>query len=390
MRGALQLIGVVIGLWLLAGRAVAATGTVPAVASRQSSELGKNNPSFTGYHRYRGTVGGRPVVLELTVAVNPDSFKKEVQCTGSYFYERLAGGDILLKAAEPYRAKQPLRLTEGPGGVWQATQPLGPVLTGTWMGPNGRRLPFALHEDYQDAVRYEILTTEAKGKACPKSDDMVPAAWAPYAHLTQQFLHLLGPDTLRPALRLLQCPPPARRRVLVRATARKTVDDCTNSYRTTMVRLNAYGLLALDEGDYVNEYNGSRPHGESSNRLYDLRAGRWLTLEDVLRPEATVLLERMVGQHLVKSTGTEGKIKGRQGVVWQEDDSTRVELPRSGVGFTSKGISLFYDYQEANGQDDIEISYLELLSLLRPGTPVARMLRERGFWPADRNTGSER
>lgn len=392
MRGALQIIRVVIGLWLLAGRAVAATGTVPAGASRQSRGLGRTNPSLTGYHRYRGTVGSRPVVLELTVEVNPYSSKKELRCVGSYFYERLAGGNILLSAAEPYRAKQPLRLTEGPSSVWQATQPLGPVLTGTWTGPNGRRLPFALHEDYQDAVRYEILTTEAKGKSCPKSDDMVPAAWAPYAHLTQQFLHLLEPDTLRPALRQLQCPAPTRRRAVVRAAAHRVIDDCTDVEKSISIGLNTYGLLAIYECEYVNEYNGTRPHAKDSNRLYDLRAGRWLSLEDVLRPEDTALplLERMVGRYLVKSEGPDRKIRGRQGVAWQESDSTRVELPRNGIAFTSKGIFLLYDQHEANGPDEIEISYRELLPLLRPGTPVARMLRERGLWHDAANASSIR
>jgi hypothetical protein len=382
---------VLIGLGLLAGRSVAASGAVPVAASQLVIRPAVASPPFTGYRRYRGTVGGRPVVLELTVEANPSSSKKELRCAGSYFYERVAGGNLTLTAAEPYRAKQPLRLTEGPGGTWQATQPLGPVLTGTWTSPTGRRRPFELREDYHDAVRYEILTHKAKGDACPK-ENMLPAAWYPHARLTQQFLHLLGPDTLRPALRRLQCPPPAHRRALVRAAAHHVLDDCTDVEKSISIRLNAYGLLALDEGEYVNEYNGSRPHAEDNSRLYDLRAGRWLPLEEVLRPGAAglPLLEQLVGRYLVKQEGPNGKSQGRQGVTWQEGDSTRVALPRSGVYFTSQGIELSYDPYENNGPDAFEISYIELLPLLRLGTPVARMLRERGLWPADRRTSSKR
>jgi hypothetical protein len=346
-----------------------------------------------GYHRYRGTVGGRPVLLELTVDFMDSYPRKGLRCQGSYFYERLASGDLLLQAAEPYQAQQPLRLTEGPGSTWQATQPLGPVLTGTWTGPTGHRLPFALREDYQDAVRYELLTHEANGNACPNAEgDMLPAAWAPYAHLTQQFLHLLGPDTLRPALRRLQCPPPSRRRTLVRAAAHHTIDDCTDTDKSIKINLNAYGLLSIDEGDYVNEYNGSRPHAESRSRLYDLRAGRWLPLEEVLRPEATSLplLEQLVGRHLLTDYATTVDAPSRQNITWQEGDSTRVALPQTAAAFTSQGLWVSYFPYETNGPADVYISYLELLPLLRPGTPVARMLRQRGLWPADSRAGSKR
>jgi len=365
--------------------AAPAAPVVPAGASPLPAAVAAAVP-YVGYHRYRGTVGGRPVLLELMVDSAESSYpRKFLRCQGSYFYERLAGGDLQLQAAEPYRAQQPLRLTEGPGGTWQATQPLGPVLTGTWTGPTGRQLPFALREDYQDAVRYEFLTHKAKGNACPNEEGgMLPAAWAPYAHLTQQFLHLLGPDTLRPALRRLQCLPPARRRTLVRAAAHHTIDDCTDTAKSIRITLNAYGLLAIDEDEYVNEYNGARPHATSRSRLYDLRAGRWLPLEELLLPEATSLplLEQLVGRHLLTDYATTVDAPTRQNITWQESDSTRVALPQTAVAFTSQGLWVSYSPYETNGPADVYISYTELLPLLRPGTPVARMLRQRGLWPA--------
>jgi hypothetical protein len=376
------------GLLLLLGSLLSTPAQSQAIKPKPPARSVEAARPFGGYHRYRGTVGGRPVLLELTVDATDSYYpKRGLRCQGSYFYERRAGGDLQLQAAEPYRAQQPLRLTEGPGGTWQATQPLGPVLTGTWTGPTGRRLPFALREDYQDAVRYELLAHKANGNACPNVEgDMLPAAWAPYAHLTQQFLHLRGADTLRPALRRLQCPPPARRRALTRAAAHHAIDDCTDTDKSIRINLNAYGLLAVEEDEYVNEYNGARPHATSRSRLYDLRAGRWLPLEEILRPEAISLplLEQLVGRHLLTDYATTVDAPSRQNITWQEGDSTRVALPQTAPAFTSQGLWVSYSPYETNGPADVYISYTELLPLLRPGTPVVRMLRQRGLWPANK------
>jgi hypothetical protein len=342
---------------------------------------------YTGYHRYCGTVGGRPVLLELLVDSSHNfSIKKGLRCEGSYFYERLAGGDIILKAPEPYRPGQPLRLLEDPTGTWQATQPLGPVLSGTWTSRAGRRLPFVLREDYHDAVRYEILTTHARGPACPPDPELPqqPAAWQPFARLSQEYLHLLGPDTLRPALRRLQCPLPARRRALTRVAAREL--DCNDVDRGPRQTLNAYGLLNVWEDETVNEYNGGRPHGETRPRLYDLRAGRWLTLAELLRPRADSLhlLEQLAARHLLREEADYQESQGRQASRFRSSDTTTVALPQCGVGFSSQGLVLSYEYGEVAynipGSIEVTIAYSEVLPLLRPSTPLARMLRERGIW----------
>ncbi|MGI4763113.1 MAG: hypothetical protein ACRYF0_20535 [Janthinobacterium lividum] len=311
---------------------------VPGLA-QQAPPAARAARPFTGYHRYRGTVGTQPVILELLVDASQDYRYKGLRCEGSYFYERRAGGALVLKAPAPYRPGQPLRLLEDPTGTWQASQPLGPVLSGTWTSRAGRRLPFALREDYQDAVRYELLTHAARGPACPPDPDLPVqyAAWQPFARLTQDFLHLLGPDTLLPALRRLQCPPPAGRRARTRAAARQL--DCADAERSIQQSLNAYGLLAINEGEYVNEYNGSRPHAEDRARLYDLRAGRWLTLAELLRPQADAqhLLAQLVGRHLRKEE--EAYLESQEGqdlhLRRSQADTAMVELPRSGVGFTS-------------------------------------------------------
>jgi hypothetical protein len=208
------------------------------------------------------------------------------------------------------------------------------------------------------------------------------AAWQPFAELTHQYLHLLGSDTLRTALRRLQCPVPARRRALVRAEARNADHDCTQVDKDVRVWLNAYGLLSVSEGEYVNEYDGSRPHAEDRPVLYDLRTGRPLALAEVLRPGADTLLERLAAHQLRReqtNTTVSPPCHALDGA-----DSVAISLPRSGVIFDCQGILLSYNPGElgygACDISDLYIPYTELLPLLRPDSPVARMLRARGLW----------
>ena len=258
------------------------------------------------------------------------------------------------------------------------------MLTGTWTSRTGRRLPFMLRENYQGAVRYEMLATTARGHACPPDPEMPVqyAAWQPFAELTHHYLHLLGPDTLRAALGRLQCPVPARRRTLVRAEARTADHDCTQVDEDMQVWLNAYGLLSVSEGEYVNEYNGSRPHAESRQVLYDLRTGRPLALAEVLRPGADTLLERLAAYHLRREQNS--MVDSPPCHTLDSADSIAIRLPQSGVIFDCQGILLSYNPGElgygACDISDLSIPYTELLSLLRPGSPVARMLRARGLW----------
>ncbi|RZK47674.1 MAG: hypothetical protein EOO59_17620, partial [Hymenobacter sp.] len=219
---------------------------------------------FTGYHRYRGTVGGQPVTVELTI----DSAREkpaQLSCAGFYGYDRHAAGGLVLSAPRPYQPRQPLVLTETdaahanqPTGRWQAVQAAGPTLTGTWRSPAGRQLPFSLHEDYTDgqgqlmAVRYEVVYTEATVPCRPEREaDETKAAYrariadSPHGY-SQPFLHLLGSDTLRPSLQALQCPVPAERRQQIRKAARED-DGCTLHTASLHVDYNAYGLLAWSE-----------------------------------------------------------------------------------------------------------------------------------------------
>lgn len=328
----------------VAEKAVAAVPAPPAVA-------GGVGPPFVGYHRYRGTVGGQPVTVELTIeqtANAPDS----TTCTGSYTYDRHPTGLLLLHGARPFLARRPLGLVEAdtahhqPTGYWQASQPVGPLLTGTWRSPAGQQLPFSLHEDYTDgqghmvAVQYELLQ---EGEEVPcQSERKEGESKAAYRARTkdlistcsQDFLHLLGPDTLRPALRALQCPVPAKRRQQMR----EQVQGCNQVEHQLRVVYNEHSLLSLES--FVNEfYEGTdHPSHELSTTTYDLRTGRPLAIAALIRPGTDSILSRLITQHLEQ----DNNVTLDELLNHSVDDSTLVPLPQQGLGIGGEGLEFTF------------------------------------------------
>ena len=172
-------------------------------------------PAQWGYHRYRGTLAGRPVQVELAVLKRPfGSASEYVVCEGSYYYPRL-GVAHRLEVEGLFEPEQLLELRARcdtcelrTGDAWCATQPLGPHLSGVCVLRGSQRaVPFDLRESYARAAHYEILAEATTGRVgrnyWGKPDT---------THIEAEYLHLLEPDTLRPALARLQCPVPARRR----------------------------------------------------------------------------------------------------------------------------------------------------------------------------------
>ncbi|GAB2942698.1 hypothetical protein GCM10027048_04170 [Hymenobacter coalescens] len=356
------------------GAAATVSGQAPAPDSTAASA------SFTGYHRYVGTVGAAPVVLELTInAPNPDAGWR---LRGTYYYEQ-QGRTLVISHESAYQPGQPLTLREGapkpeapdetvPTGRWRATQAAGPVLSGTWESPDGRRqLPFRLREDYTGAVRYELLTETATGAPCPLAEDQ---AGPRRPEVRRTFLHLLGPDTLQPALRALQSPEPRQRRDQLAVELDGA--DCTGSfgfYGDVDVTLNGYGLLSVlrSEGEYLG---GAYPNSTEELAVYDLGTGRTVKLADWLRPGQESALRRLLLRRLrahpyASSLGL------------NDADVGGGELPA--LGFDSEGAYCLlgsFGAPHAVQRVPVVIPYRELRPLVRASSPLARMLRQRGLW----------
>jgi hypothetical protein len=382
------------------------SGLLPALAQKPSGPTRAARP-FVGYHRYRGTVGGHPVTVELNIDPDPEK-PAAMLCRGSYYYGRHPASKLLLHSPLPWRPRLALTLdeteadtTHQPTGRWLATQPAGPVLSGTWRSPAGQALPFSLREDYTDgqghlmAAKYEIVEAAAKVPCRPeRKEDETAAEYrkriATIDHgYSQLFLHLRGPDTLRPALRGLQCLAPVARRRLARAAAAE--DDGCKLYSTSLtVDYNDYGLLAWTEYSMEEFANGARPSHGIASMVHDLHTGEALRLEDIVRPDTDTLLQRLITRSILRRDNSD--IWSKPGAKMPVHAADMAPLSTS-ISLTAEGLSFAYQCDEFAQLSFIEgsaivfsvpVPWAELLPLLRPDSPVARMLRERGLWPPAR------
>ena len=321
-----------------------------------------------------------------------------ITCEGSYHYDHHPAGLLRLSAPYSWQPGQPLRLVEvdsarprQPTGRWQARQPAGAMLTGTWTSPTGQPQPFSLREDYTDgqghvvAVQYELLQ---EGEEVPcQSERKAGESKASYRARTQDlvgncnefFLHLLGPDTLRPSLRTLQCPVPAQRRRQMREQAA----GCNQAERQLQVVYNDHGLLSL-ERMVEDFYEGAdHPAHAWSTTTYDLRTGQPLAIKALLRPGTDTILTRLIARHLENVDDENSKFN--ELLNSPATDSASAPLLQLGLGIGDDGLAFTYSnyYDSLTPPVTVEVPYAELLPLLRLTSPVARMLRERGLWPTN-------
>jgi hypothetical protein len=252
-----------------------------------------------GYLRYQGTLGGRPVQLELNVMPTPSPYLYAVGSANiDGLLRYLDSGEVLESLMQGFAASRPLEIEcwtdeshEGREAVLCTDQPVGPLLTGTYR-LEGHLVPFMVREDYSDCLRYEILT-ETTGAAEPQS-----------TLVSQSYVHLLGADTLRLARARLQCLPSTRRQ-RARAVLAKRLAARQQSNQYLALSLNQADLFAYTLEERL-EYTGSS-HYETSTRqfLYDLRTGQQLRLLDQLQPGGQRRLRQLLTrQALADTVGT--------------------------------------------------------------------------------------
>lgn len=325
-----------------------------------------------GYHRYRGRVGGRPVVVELTVAYSYAG--AAAQCEGQY-YDSLAGQVRALEVRHfwPRRSLQVQEAdTAAHLNTWLTNQPLGPVLTGRWRAAGGRQLqPFSLREDYRGGVRYALRTTYREDPPLPPEvnadGDTVHNSFTPSFERT--YLHLLGPDARRPALRRLQA-----------LLARPDIfnEGGCQDIETVDVLLNDFGLLS--EAIYFSSYmrGSAHPQHESRFNNFDLRTGRRFGYDAVFRPGYGSALRKMAFHYI------DANYMASVCEWWNESEHEVLkdtELPET-FGLTPDGWLIKLTLGPyVMGDTNVLVPYAKLLPLLRPDSPVARMLHERNLWP---------
>lgn len=332
--------------------------------------------------RYLGRIGPDSVMALLSWP-HPDSIR------GSFFLLR-GGAEYTLNVAE--KPGRTIRLTvkaadDDSHGTWQLTARPGPTITGSWTQGRGRK-NIRLREDYTDAVRCEILTLRLTGGR--------PESWEPglpcyVPSLSQDYLHLLENLARRPALRRLQCPPESVRRRQLRREYELGAED----RRSITVRLNGFGLLSYETTTKYLSFGLGRTFMDyAGSPLLDLADGRAWPLEDLLRPGFWLPVRRRAAWHLrhdakfrdvrwewQQVSPTAARDTAYSYESWQQPDLA--PRPRNWV-FTGAGLELTYEYAALNavntvGWTTVLIPYLELRPLVRPGTPLVRMLRARGL-----------
>jgi hypothetical protein len=266
-----------------------------------------------GYHRYVGTIGGRPVLAELNWYLSKPLYAGDTRpitstLDGTFFYRDTGQYGGLGKAYGPdptqwletYYYTSP---DNRPVAMLCAEQPPGPLLTG-WYTPYGERqaLPVRLRESYQDGVRYELLHEQTTGRP----GRHFPSSQPNKALVEQTYLHLLGPDTLRPALARLQCPPPVARRRARRVRLGSLGPGDYYEERVD-VTFNAVDLLSTQRFITLGN-NAIRTYEEQVQQvLIDLRTGRALSLAGQLQPGGLRQVQHLLTRQALADTTAAGQ-----------------------------------------------------------------------------------
>ncbi|MBD2770307.1 hypothetical protein IC235_20665 [Hymenobacter sp. BT664] len=345
--------------------------------------------------RYVGTVGGQAATALLQWQ-NPDSI------TGFFYLHR--GGPTYELSSSSSRARRAVVLQvspeypndSAPNSQWHLPARPGAMLAGSWRTAAGSQ-HVALRESYVGAVPLAIRTLYLRGgkSLVDKSDD---PNCTNQPSLSYDFWRLpAGPATVPPALRAVLNPTPAACRRTLRA---RLEGDGRATYSLAM-RLNDFGLLSYQTYYMASPYGG-RPQYEVRGSLFDLATGRALTMRSQLRPQYDLPLRRLIAWHLLHDAKFDDTNKAHsQSWQWEEKPKPKAAsdtafsnslwllrdlapVPEQ-IAFTSEGLEVSY-WRGSLGQalgnlrETVLVPYRDLRPLVRPGTPLARMLAARGMW----------
>jgi hypothetical protein len=343
--------------------------------------------------RYVGRIGPYPATVEFTWQ-RPDSVTGTCQLGERPARVLELGTDRHRSAPAGWTRLALVQFTPAPAqaaGRWQLRGWPGPVLTGTWAAADGQRYRLQLRENYVGAMPYDIEQLVVQGGRSVALDEEPLDTRVPFQY--QEYLCLLGPAGRHPALRRRLAPPLAVRRRQLRAAY-----EHERTYGGIEVRLNADYLLSY-QATYLADPYGGRPQPGVKSYLVDLVSGRFLTLASQLRLSYELPLRRLLTRHLLaEPLDDSGELTHQIAQKLRADSppggEPLVELPlRQYQELTDEDLLLTEQGLEASFSDVVllgnlwsydtpttVIPYTELRPLVRPGTPLARLLQARGMW----------
>lgn len=329
------------------------------------------------YRRYAGTLHGRAIVVHLSVRDNLQVKPYQDYEAGYWYYcagrpaaehrllfRRRGGGQLVLAEAKPDHATP----ADTASTEWQLGWPLGRTMQARRRAVYGpAQQTIQLREDYTQATRYELLRLTAHGSYCHGEPGRAQPYWS------TEFLHLLGPDSLR--LARWQAPVAAARRELLRQQLLEG-ESCNQVSESLGVTLNDFDLLSYTiwtEGYYY----GAHPEHGIEGFIVDLRTGQEVKVAELLRPGTEPALLKLLARHL----------RHDYPEMNEEDHWHWKTVPPLPDSFTLTPGGLQADYSDyalaayiSHYANTTTIPYRELRPLLRPGTPLARLLAARGMW----------
>lgn len=332
------------------------------------------------YRRYVGRLGSQPVVVELLA--NPEKYDMSAPLSGKYYDTRKGiTTELSFAIFNPHRrlhfkAFPPKDSTEH----WQAQQVMGPSLTGTVTAAGKPRRHFVLREDYTGAVSLAIRSATMYGRpvVAEFGDQGEPGQFT--GDYCYQYIQLLGSAAQRPELQRAFPSRPAQVRAHLLREFRQGEGNLANVEEYMGLALNDYDLLCY--GKYISDFGAGASHPQHiyQSWSYDLRTGRRLTLASLLRPGSTQALRKLALHYMDPSYLADiqewynNPQQGAEGLSYLDLEEV--------FGLAPDGLTLAADLgPHAMGPTTITIPYAALRPLLRPRTPLNRVLVAQGLKP---------
>ena len=332
------------------------------------------------YHRYVGRLGTQRVVVELMT--NPEKYDLIQALSGGY-YDARRGKTTELSCAVFYPHRR-LRFAAYPADDstehWQAQQPLGPWLTGTVRAAGKPHRHFVLREDYHGAVPLAIRSAVMYGRPVVAEFGDRGEAGQFTGSYERQYVQLVGSAAHRPALQRTLPSRPAQVRARLQQEFRAGEADMANIREWMNVALNNYGILSYSK--YISDFGAGASHPQNIYKSwsYDLHNGRRITLASLIKPGSKPALLRLALRYMDPSY-----LKDLQD--WydnpQEGAESLAYLDLEEVfGLAPDGLTLAAKLgPHSMGPTTIIIPYAALRPLLRPRTPLNRVLVAQGLPP---------
>lgn len=333
------------------------------------------------YRRYVGWLGARPVVVELFVG-REYAGQSPPQVFGRY-YDARTGTEHYFPAVD-FSPRQRIRLKtyadNDSAEHWQLP-PLGARLTGTVTAGGQPPRRFTLREDYRQAAALAVCSAVMYGRSEPaygQENEPEPRQYRGICR--RQYIWLRGKAAQRPILQRAFPSRPAQIRAWLLEDAGEETEALQIDDYEFDIELNDYNILSYRRTVSTDANGANHPDSSWEEFSYDLRTGRRLSLATLLRRGSGPALQRLMLRYMEPNYLAALQEQGNDPLGNIEERETLHQT--SSFSLTPSGLSMTMKLgSHAMGPTTIVIPYAALRPLLRPRTPLNRLLMARDLPP---------